>query len=68
MKVHIIQKDEILDYDEGVSEAGPSGTFFKVVLTEAEKTTAAGLVVTAGGSRKHIYVPASSIVRVEVTE
>lgn len=68
MKVLIILKDETLEYDEGVAEAGPSGTFFRVVLNEKEQTTPTGLVARVGGQRRHVFVPASAIVRVEVSE
>lgn len=68
MKVLIILKDETLEYADGVAEAGPAGTFFRVVLTEKETTTNSGLVARVGGSKKHVFVPASAIVRVEITE
>ncbi len=55
-------------YDKSVVEAGPAGTFFKVVQELEETTTKAGLIASVVGGRKHTWVPASTIRKVEVVE
>ena len=72
MKVTITMLDEKRDsmiFDENVTEAGPSGTFFKVAQQIEEETTGkSGLITRVGGAMKYTWVPASTIRRVEIVE
>jgi hypothetical protein len=68
MKVTIeLSSGEDLAFEQGLLEAGPAGTFFKVVQ-EVQEETKAGLIVSVGAKRKHTWVPASTIRKAEVVE
>ncbi len=75
MKVTITLSDHkeemhssVLVFGDNVIDVGPAGSFFRVVETLEEQTTASGLVASVAGGKRHTWIPASTIRKVEVVE